>query len=60
MTSDHPYHVEGLTCMSINAESTVAVTGSTDSSVCIVNIQNGKVHTTALQSAVTALQGNRS
>lgn len=43
VVEDHPYHVEGLTCMSINAESTVAVTGSTDSSVCIVNIQNGKV-----------------
>ena len=39
----HPYHTEGLTCLSISSDSTFAVTGSKDGSVHIVNITTGKV-----------------
>ncbi|GFY96488.1 transducin family protein [Actinidia rufa] len=39
----HPYHTEGLTCLTIASDSTLAVTGSKDSSVHIVNITTGKV-----------------
>ncbi|XP_040971489.1 angio-associated migratory cell protein isoform X3 [Gossypium hirsutum] len=39
----HPYHTEGLTCLSISSDSTLAITGSKDGSVHIVNITTGKV-----------------
>ncbi|XP_021300089.1 angio-associated migratory cell protein [Herrania umbratica] len=39
----HPYHSEGLTCLSISSDSTFAVTGSKDGSVHVVNITTGKV-----------------
>ncbi|KAL6318264.1 hypothetical protein AAG906_035807 [Vitis piasezkii] len=39
----HPYHTEGLTCLAITSDSTLALTGSKDSSVHIVNITTGKV-----------------
>uniref|UniRef100_A0A5B6Z278 Putative angio-associated migratory cell protein n=1 Tax=Davidia involucrata TaxID=16924 RepID=A0A5B6Z278_DAVIN len=39
----HPYHTEGLTCLTISSDSTLALTGSKDSSVHIVNITTGKV-----------------
>ncbi|KAK1289577.1 hypothetical protein QJS10_CPB18g00179 [Acorus calamus] len=39
----HPYHTEGLTCMAITSDSTVAITGSKDGSVHMVNIKTGKV-----------------
>ncbi|GFS46744.1 transducin family protein [Actinidia rufa] len=39
----HPYHTEGLTCLTIASDSTLALTGSKDSSVHIVNIITGKV-----------------
>ena len=39
----HPYHTEGLTCLAITSDSTLALTGSKDSSVHIVNIATGKV-----------------
>ncbi|RVW78082.1 Angio-associated migratory cell protein [Vitis vinifera] len=38
----HPYHTEGLTCLAITSDSTLALTGSKDSSVHIVNIATGK------------------
>ncbi|KAK7391174.1 hypothetical protein VNO78_19586 [Psophocarpus tetragonolobus] len=39
----HPYHTEGLTCLSINSTSTLALSGSKDGSVHIVNITTGRV-----------------
>lgn len=39
----HPYHTDGLTCLTITSDSTLALTGSKDSSVHIVNITTGKV-----------------
>lgn len=39
----HPYHTQGLTCLSISSDSTLALTGSKDGSVHIVNITTGKV-----------------
>ena len=39
----HPYHTEGLTCLAITSDSTLALTGSKDGSVHIVNIATGKV-----------------
>ncbi|XP_027366203.1 angio-associated migratory cell protein [Abrus precatorius] len=39
----HPYHTEGLTCLAINSTSTLALTGSKDGSVHIVNITTGRV-----------------
>ncbi|KAA8522534.1 hypothetical protein F0562_013105 [Nyssa sinensis] len=39
----HPYHTEGLTCLTISLDSTLALTGSKDSAVHIVNITTGKV-----------------
>ena len=39
----HPYHTDGLTCLAITSDSTLALTGSKDSSVHIVNIATGKV-----------------
>ncbi|KAM5573411.1 hypothetical protein ABKV19_013114 [Rosa sericea] len=39
----HPYHTTGLTCLTISSDSTLAVTGSEDGSVYIVNITTGKV-----------------
>ncbi|KAA3456302.1 angio-associated migratory cell protein-like [Gossypium australe] len=39
----HSYHTEGLTCLSINSDSTFAITGSKDGSVHVVNITIGKV-----------------
>lgn len=39
----HPYHTEGLTCLAITSDSTLALTGSKDSSVHVVNITTGKV-----------------
>ncbi|CAM8933801.1 unnamed protein product [Rhodiola kirilowii] len=44
----HPYHTGGLTCMAMkagSAGSTFAITGSSDGSVHIVNINTGKVVT---------------
>jgi WD40 repeat protein len=43
--SGHPYHAQGLTCMAISPDSTCALTGSKDGSVCIVNITTGRVST---------------
>jgi WD40 repeat protein len=39
----HPYHTEGLTCLDINSNSSLAISGSKDGSVHIVNIVTGKV-----------------
>ncbi|KAK7343791.1 hypothetical protein VNO77_12826 [Canavalia gladiata] len=39
----HPYHNEGLTCLAINSTSMLALTGSKDGSVHIVNITTGRV-----------------
>ncbi|KAI9201540.1 hypothetical protein LWI28_025051 [Acer negundo] len=39
----HPYHTEGLTCLTISSDSTLALTGSKDGSVNMVNITTGKV-----------------
>lgn len=39
----HPYHTEGITCMALSSDSTLAITGSNDSSVRIANITTGKV-----------------
>ncbi|XP_057752696.1 uncharacterized protein LOC130970588 [Arachis stenosperma] len=39
----HPYHTEGLTCLSISSSSTLVLTGSKDGSAHIVNISTGKV-----------------
>ncbi|KAK7357133.1 hypothetical protein VNO80_16416 [Phaseolus coccineus] len=39
----HPYHNEGLTCLTINSTSTLALSGSKDGSVHIVNITTGRV-----------------
>ncbi|XP_073125393.1 uncharacterized protein [Henckelia pumila] len=39
----HPYHAEGLTCLTINSDSSLVLTGSNDGSVHIVNISTGKV-----------------
>lgn len=39
----HPYHTDGLTCLTISSDSTLAITGAKDSSVHIVNIASGKV-----------------
>lgn len=39
----HPFHTEGLTCLAISNDSTIALTGSTDNNACIVNIQTGRV-----------------
>ena len=39
----HSYHTDGLTCLAITSDSTLALTGSKDSSVHIVNITTGKV-----------------
>jgi WD40 repeat protein len=39
----HPYHTEGLTCLNISSDSTLVVSGSTEGSVHVVNIKNGKV-----------------
>ncbi|CAN4084703.1 unnamed protein product [Withania somnifera] len=41
----HPYHTEGLTCLTISSDSTLAFTGSKDGSAHIVNIITGKVVT---------------
>jgi WD40 repeat protein len=37
------YHTAELTCMSISSTSTLALTGSVDGSVYIVNINTGRV-----------------
>lgn len=42
-SAGHPYHTEGLTCLTITSDSTLALTGSKDSSVHIVNITTGRV-----------------
>ncbi|XP_051116772.1 uncharacterized protein LOC127241662 isoform X2 [Andrographis paniculata] len=39
----HPYHTEGLTCLAISSDSTLALTGASDGSVHVVNISTGKV-----------------
>uniref|UniRef100_A0A0A0KBX7 Uncharacterized protein n=2 Tax=Cucumis sativus TaxID=3659 RepID=A0A0A0KBX7_CUCSA len=39
----HPYHTEGLTSLALTSDSTLALTGSKDGSVHIVNIATGKV-----------------
>lgn len=41
----HPYHTEGLTCLSVSPDSVLALTGSKDGSVHAVNIVTGKVVT---------------
>ncbi|KAL6984212.1 hypothetical protein U1Q18_017589 [Sarracenia purpurea var. burkii] len=38
----HPFHTEGLTCLTITSDSGLALTGSKDSSVYVVNITTGK------------------
>ena len=42
-SSGHPYHTEGLTCLSLSSDSAVALSGSKDSSAHVVNITTGKV-----------------
>ncbi|CAM8891639.1 unnamed protein product [Rhodiola kirilowii] len=47
----HPYHTQGLTCMAMkaaSADSSLAITGSNDGSVHIVNINTGKVVTSLI------------
>jgi len=39
----YPYHTEELTCLAINSTSTIALTGSEDGSVHMVNIHTGRV-----------------
>ncbi|CAI9115643.1 OLC1v1016607C1 [Oldenlandia corymbosa var. corymbosa] len=39
----YTYHTEGLTCLSLSSDSTLALTGSSDSSVHLVNLRTGKV-----------------
>ncbi|GFP95701.1 angio-associated migratory cell protein [Phtheirospermum japonicum] len=39
----HPYHTAGLTCLTINSDSTLALSGSSDGSAHVVNISTGKV-----------------
>ncbi|KAL3678393.1 hypothetical protein R1sor_021349 [Riccia sorocarpa] len=39
----HPYHTEGVVSVAIHADSSIAITGSTDATACIVNLQTGKV-----------------
>lgn len=43
----HPFHKEGLTCMAISSDSTLALTGSKDGSIAVVNITTGKVNVSA-------------
>ncbi|KAF9670674.1 hypothetical protein SADUNF_Sadunf13G0093300 [Salix dunnii] len=38
----HPYHTDGLTCLALGCDSTLAITGSKDNSVHIVNITTGR------------------
>ncbi|XP_075092098.1 uncharacterized protein LOC107812411 [Nicotiana tabacum] len=45
VVSGHPYHMEGLTCLTINVDSTLVLTGSKDGSAHIVNITTGRVVT---------------
>jgi WD40 repeat protein len=42
-SSGHPYHTDGLTCLALSSDSTLAITGSKDNSVHIVNITTGRV-----------------
>ncbi|KAL2610081.1 hypothetical protein R1flu_028654 [Riccia fluitans] len=39
----HPYHTEAVVSMAVHADSSIAITGSTDTTACIVNLQTGKV-----------------
>lgn len=39
----HHYHSQGITCLTINSDSTLALTGSSDGSVHVVNISTGQV-----------------
>lgn len=39
----HPYHTEGITCLTISSDSSLVLTGSSDGSVHVVNISTGKV-----------------
>lgn len=39
----HEYHTEGLTCLTLSSDSTLAITGAKDGSVHIVNIPSRKV-----------------
>ncbi|KAI8010553.1 hypothetical protein LOK49_LG06G00357 [Camellia lanceoleosa] len=39
---EYSYHTEGLTCLTITCDSTLALTGSNDIPVHIVNITTGK------------------
>jgi hypothetical protein len=41
--SGHPFHIEGLTCLAISNDSSIALTGSPNHNACLVNIQTGKV-----------------
>lgn len=43
ISQGYPYHTDGVTCLEISADSTLALTGSKDNSVHIVNITTGKV-----------------
>ncbi|KAM7517070.1 hypothetical protein LguiA_006653 [Lonicera macranthoides] len=60
VVSSYPYNTEGLTCLKISSDSNLALTGSKDSSVHIVNITNGKatmvvlgsVHSSRLMAAL--------
>lgn len=39
----HPYHAEGITCLAISSDSSLALTGSKDGSVHILNLTTGRV-----------------
>jgi WD40 repeat protein len=43
VVAGHQYHTDGLTCLAISSDSNLAITGSKDGSVHVVNITTGKV-----------------
>ncbi|KAL3843314.1 hypothetical protein ACJIZ3_000717 [Penstemon smallii] len=61
----HPYHTDGLTCLAITSDSSLALTGSQDGSVHMVNISTGQVvtsltaHTDSVECAVFAASARR-
>ncbi|KAL8141749.1 hypothetical protein V2J09_014781 [Rumex salicifolius] len=63
VVTGYPYHTEGLTCLSLSADSTLALTGSQDNSVHLVNIVTGKVvsslvaHTASIECAAFSPSG---
>ncbi|KAE9449585.1 hypothetical protein C3L33_18516, partial [Rhododendron williamsianum] len=52
----HPYHTKGLTCLTITSDSTLALTGSEDGSVHIVNITTGRV-VSSLNAHLDSIEG---